>query len=379
MQKFIAKLLLLSFSFLAFYGFPSIVLLLGKELVSVQQVEATQRAMSNLVLYGPAYCSKTLRYKLSAVLARSPEVIALGTSRVMQFRSRFFKNSRGFYNAGGGILQIADLPAFLEKIPQGHEPKFVILGLDPWLFNPNWKPERAITLADDPTSLDILLDQSLRIYQDYGAGKFLLTDLLMHENTEYIGVGINALTKKNGFRNDGSYYYGGYIADPLNTEYPDFEFRATLKHIENGEEWFAYGNEVSKQSLGELEKFLQESKLRGVYVVGFLPPYPHQTYSKMLSMPDKYGYITMIYPTIALQFHKYGYPLFDFSDLVSIGSSDVETVDGFHASEKAYLRLFLLMMKQDQPLTQIAADEKFLRSRLEASNSPYIVFGNDEY
>ena len=50
------------------------------------------------------------------------------------------------------------------------------LGLDPWLFNPNWKPERAITLADDPTPLDILLDQSLRIYQDYGAGKFLLKD-----------------------------------------------------------------------------------------------------------------------------------------------------------------------------------------------------------
>ena len=98
-----------------------------------------------------------------------------------------------------------------------------------------------------------------------------------------------------------------------------------------------------------------------------------------MSMGNKYGYLSEIVPSITPLFDQRGYTLFDFTDIESVGSSDIETIDGYHGSEKAYLRLFLLMLKGDQRLRQVAANIDYLKHRLHTTTSNYSVFGNNEY
>jgi len=379
MKKFAAKLLLLLLPITALYGFPLLVLLVSKELVSVPRVVNLQSSTPTLVLYGTAYSNRTMWFKRNAVLARAPSVIALGTSRVLQFRSKFFKDSGTFFNAGMGVEQMWDFASFLEHIPQGKEPKLILLGLDQWLFNANWASGATTELIDDSNRLDTVLHKNWTIYQDYAAGKFSLARLITFGDQNYGRIGLTAIVNKDGFRNDGSYYYGKYIANPLSPENEDFQYKKTLQMIANGEAWFVYGDHVFANSLTELERFLRLTQEKNIHVVGFLPPYAHQIYTKLMAMPDQYHYMTEIVSAVAPLFKKYGYSFRDFSDVASLGCTDSETIDGFHASEKAYLRLFLSLIEQDPQLSMVAANGEYLRKRLAEAESSYVVFGNDEY
>lgn len=379
MKKFAVKLVLLLLPLAALYGFPFLVLLLSKELISVPRVVNLQLSTPVLVLYGTAYSNRNIWFKRNAVVARTPTVLALGTSRVLQFRSKFFKDSESFFNAGMGVEQMWDLGSFLDHIPHGKEPKVILLGLDQWFFNANWGSGTATEIVDDSNRLDTILHKNWTIYQDYATGKFSLARLITLDDREYVGIGLSAIVNKEGFRNDGSYYYGKYIANPLNPENEDFQYKRTLQLIANGEKWFVHGDHVFANSLMELERFLRLSKEKHIHVVGFLPPYAHQIYVKLMSMPDKYHYMTEIVSAVVPLFEKYGYPFRDFSDLESLGCTDKETIDGFHASEKAYLRLFLKLLEHNSQLGAVAADREYLEKRLATAQSPYIVFSNEEY
>ena len=56
-----------------------------------------------------------------------PEIIALGSSRVMQFREDSF--NKKFVNAGGAMNSLSEFN-FFEKMYEFHNPKYIILGLD---------------------------------------------------------------------------------------------------------------------------------------------------------------------------------------------------------------------------------------------------------
>lgn len=84
----------------------------------------------------------TFRYKYLQILRRRPEIIALGSSRVMQFRSEMFgRQGPSFYNAGGVIHSIQDLNDLIDRLPRDATPKIAILGIDFWWLNPNVKAE----------------------------------------------------------------------------------------------------------------------------------------------------------------------------------------------------------------------------------------------
>jgi hypothetical protein len=54
----------------------------------------------NNILYGLAYSNPVKYFKLKNVEYKKPEIISLGTSRVLQFRDFFFKKPGLFYNSG---------------------------------------------------------------------------------------------------------------------------------------------------------------------------------------------------------------------------------------------------------------------------------------
>ena len=70
----------------------------------------------------------------------------------------------------------------------------------------------------------------------------------------------------------------------------------------------------------------------------------------MLAQGEDYAYIGRLYAALEPIFDAYSFDLLDFSDIVSVGSGDVEMIDGFHGSEVAYLRLTLKMAARSAAL-----------------------------
>jgi len=365
------------------YGFELAVFLKSGEIVPVREVIRQQMTRKRLVLYGPAYSDKAVYFKHQAVLSRSPEIVVIGGSRAMQFRSNFFKDAAIFYNAGGGVRQLEDFKLFLETIPKEKSPRLIMIGLEHFYFNPNWAAKQRKTVIDeDISAVDIVFGQLRFVFKDYMQGKFCLRNLTMEEPGGAVLIGVNAIIHHNGFRNDGSYFYGKAIADktanPSDPGNDDLQFQDTLGRIARGTNFFEYGDHVSTGAVAELDALLKFCKQRDIYVIGFLPPYAQTIYNRLASMPDKYGYLSEIVPSAAPVFKRHGYSFYDFSDLTSVGSSDLETVDGFHATEKAYLRLFIVMATQSAPLMKYARDPVYLQKRLDGAAGPCDVFSNSE-
>ncbi len=79
------------------------------------------------------------RFKHLSILRRKPEVVALGTSRVMQFQARMFgADSKRFFNAGGMVQHVRDLEQFVAGLPTNTSICAVIVGVEYWWFNEAW-------------------------------------------------------------------------------------------------------------------------------------------------------------------------------------------------------------------------------------------------
>ena len=89
-KKFFGRLSLFVPFFLVTVIFPTLVMWKAGELVSIDHVVEEQKKASGVVLFGPAYNGAMGYYSLKAISRRRPDVIALGSSRVMSFRSAFF-------------------------------------------------------------------------------------------------------------------------------------------------------------------------------------------------------------------------------------------------------------------------------------------------
>jgi hypothetical protein len=375
-RSFAAKILLYALPFVVVLLFPVAVLTISGEFAPVERVIELQTHATKPVLFGKAYSDPTATYKLNSVLRRRPEVMALGTSRILAVRSNFFAPGTRFFNAGNGVTRLRHFRPFLERIPRGSEPKVILLGLDQYLFNANFDP-----LAPDGMETDwagarppheVFFQSWTRVFGDFRAGKFALDDLAQRDGQ--VRIGLNAMVHANAFRNDGSYFWGQYVADPLSPENPDYRFENTLDRIATGNRRFEYGAHVSEASVAELGRFLDECRARGIHVAAFLPPFAHQIYLKLQSMPREYNYLREVEPRLRPLLESRGYTLHDFSDLASIGASDLETIDGYHGSEKAYLRLFLKMIENDAKLHAVARDPQLLRERLQAAQGDQVVF-----
>ena len=179
-------------------------------------------------------------------------------------------------------------------------------------------------------------------------------------------IGLNALVNNNGFRNDGSYYYGKIIEERLKSKDPIFTDE--FDKIRNQDKLYKIDAGVNIEAVARVEDFLKKSRARGVHVVGFMPPYAPSVYDKLKVRRENYGYIFKLEPILNPLFEKYGFHLFNFSDASVVGSSDEEMIDGIHGSEKIDLRLLIEMAKTETVLSSYM-DIDYLKKKLEMTRS----------
>lgn len=358
MKKFIGRFLVFLLPFFAagcvvawfcYIGFKVGELRDFNELIEAQRNDHS-------VFIGMGYNEQTSYYKLVNAQYYQADVIALGTSRVMQFKNDYF--SAGFYNCGGAVGRNYDeYLNFLENL--NYKPEIIIVGLDAWVFNDAWNSGYPV-LEDYMPVMMIERDKKLMIrsmVEDFIDRKWDWTSL-QNYNMNY---GFNGRIKDSGFQWDGSYYYGNVYREPKLQD--DYMFADTFARIDGGYGRFEWGNHIDEETCGCLGKFLGYCRDNDIEVIGFAPPFAPGVYERMASSGN-YGYLSEISPACRELFGKYGYMYFDYMDASGLRVDDTYFVDGFHGSEVVYARIIQDMVGKGSCIREYV-DEDRLMSLLE--------------
>ena len=338
------------------------------ELAVPDSVIQKQRADHN-ILIGMAYNEQGRYLKLQNANYYQADVMALGTSRVMQFQADFF--SSDFYNAGGAVSGNYDeYINFLENL--NYIPEVIILGLDLWVFNDSWNSYACIDYTNYK-NIEVLERDSHSIIKDiktdYSKGKWKYGEL----NNYPENFGMNGRVKDNGFLYDGSYYYGDTYRNPERQD--DYHFKSTFWRIETGSNRFEYGEHIDDETICLLGDFLEYCKNKDIMVVGVLCPLAPGVYDKMDAL-GMYGYMYEIAPICKKYFDKYDYEFYDYLNGGNLGLSDDYFVDGFHGSSIAYAYIIKNMIEKDSILDDYVNIDK-LNALLENRYSNLCFYNPD--
>lgn len=345
------------------------------ELTPLREIMRRQRPSEPLALYGPAYSDQKVLLKQATWIERAPRIAACGNSRVMQMRAGFFLQQDSFYNLGGLIGQVPDLRYWLAKIPQSRQPEVLIVGIEHSFFNRRWHNypggPRLRDEAPPALAIDLWEREWRSLVRDYFLGKFCLGELGGAQREIFIGL--NALVHTNGFRNDGSYRYGRTLRYSNDFAAPHERFSEALRRVNTGGARYEPGQEVNLAAVEELAAFLNACRLRGIHVVGFLPPYAQVVLTELRRNPLRYAYVWKLPAQLAPLFQSNGFTFADFTDYSVVGGSDAEMLDGNHGSEKMYLRLLIALAETDSNLGR-AVDLDHVRKLLSESTSNLEIF-----
>lgn len=343
MRRFLLKIALLLLPVFLVFGLSWTSLFKAGEFLPFQMYV---HPLDSGQLFGLAYVNYDKAYKFHMTDDVSqPQVLALGSSRIMQVKRSVVNPRYSFYNAGGAIQNIYEMPLFVEQLQ--NPPAFILLTIDQYWFNPAFERQRILfdsSVYDVPDwDLSNFLESSWTFYEDYAAGKVSLSDIWKSRH-----VGLNAICKENGFAADGTRYPGDMIKAP--EQQPDYNFRDILDRIDKGDRRFQYGDEADSTLIDGVDRFLAVCASRGIRVAAFLPPFSPVVYQKMTET-GRYGYLTQIYPMLNAVFSKYdGFRLYDFTDVTAMGVHNYDFIDGFHGSERVYNQLIRQMVLSDSTI-----------------------------
>jgi len=387
MRDFVSRVAVFSIPIGVVYGLPLLFLVWAGEIpfnLKSTIIEQVEGGTPFLLRY--RYNERPYKfYKFQSAVEHQAPVLALGSSRVLQFRSNSFQ--RKFYNAGYSINGISDFRVFLELLLKHYKPETVLIGLDPWMFNQNWddfesqsrstKPENYLKL--ETSNSGELLTAARSVWSDLFKSKYQLKNIISSGNDSLKLVGLGARSEKAGFRRDGSIYYGDEFGLETLWPKPHESFRAkdkfsdTLQRIEGGIRQFQPGASVNLKAIRELRELFSFLKENEIQAIAFVSPVSNTAYRAM-KKSSKYEYLELLEPMIREVTSEFSSPFFYFPDLLSLESTDEEAIDGFHGSERVYLKMLLEMAKESEPLLKVLKPLKQLQSDLENSSAPHAIY-----
>lgn len=313
--------------------------------------EIVSRQIKNKSIYGTALNQNTFSYKLELIKEVKPKIVALGSSRVMQFRDFSFNTS--FVNAGGAMNHLNEGLMFVEKMYKIHKPEILILGLDFWWFNDNYAQREVYQYHQN--SGDIMtghkIFKTLRWFYD---GKISFNTIhnmvnnkkISNKYTDFDNLGFRAITTSDGYRSDGSKFYSSIVFGINKSD--DIKFKNTFQRVDNGNARFQYGKKISKSRVKLLEEILKLSNENNVEVILVIPPIANAVYRYMQKDEFQYDFID--------DFRNYIKTLpienYDFHNLSIITEDDCECVDGFHGGDVVYQRMLKYMDSKNSLLSK---------------------------
>lgn len=318
-----------------------------RELDSISEMAYNNQSNGSLI--GLAYTDPMHLVKHEVLGKRQPEIIALGSSRVLSFRGFVYSEPSLFYNCGRSVGKVQDMKSFLSSYP-GQKPKIILLGLDQDFFGVEDRDLDRIPrsyLTKESTYGDRLIKGTKALFDAVKEGEIEI-GVTLTEASSFMGR--NARLHHEGYRQDGSYIYGRKLRD---SEKDDYSFSSTMKRINKRKGRFAPADKIHPGAVRELTEFVELCHENEIHVVAFLPPYANKVFKRLEEERSKFPHVFDLHAELQPILNRHGFKLFDFSDLKLVGSNDYETHDGFHASETAYLKLIGIMAGQDSVLSGV--------------------------
>lgn len=313
-----------------------------KENVSIE--DAVDMQNKENCLFSSITHKNVFDYKYMLVKVKRPQILALGSSRVMQFRQEMF--NKKFINAGGVMPSVYSGRIFLEQLIPVHKPDTIILGVDIWWFNPNFTQYK----YDMPNSVNKTYNTTTAINTviKYIFDKRIkLSEIIFpnHYKNKVINInviGYDAYKNGAGDMNDGYHFYGHTIFGK-NHKFKDKKFRNTLHRIKTKTRRFQSGDKLDENALTELNKIIEICNKNNIKLILFLPPFAPTIYNVLSSEADNYKYVGMLRDYMNKNHIKY----YDFTNPEALNTSNCEFIDGFHGGNVTYARIAQKIMPDD--------------------------------
>lgn len=309
-------------------------LFLARVQETIGPVTAAQQQDRSGDLYGPALVYRPFAYKLERYRLKNPDILLLGSSRVMPFAGEVFTTS--VVNAGGAANSMDQAAAFARAAVAIHKPKSILLGLDFWWFNPNRDDEIDAT-GDMSDDVDMSLTQLTMPLQWVADDRLKISSLLQGVwPLADLPAGIGAFAKFGGRGWDvyGRYDYGSLIDGSMASD--DRQFKRTLKRLQSAKKSSKLNVHIgpSAEGLQVLRDLIAELEGQSIEVILLVPPMAGPVRLAMEQDPEN-----RLVPLWLDELSSLGVRMFDFTDASLLRSSDCEFVDGFHGGEVTYLRI----------------------------------------
>lgn len=282
-------------------------------------------------IYGSALHNNHYIYKYALFQKIKPEIIIVGSSRVLTFREQFFESP--FLNMGRTVGFALELERFVDDmLLNEYKPKFFLLGIDFWWANPNMRNalnfDHLNIQGGELSSAALLAPTKWLIknkFSFYFFYKTVTKSILDDEKSNKFGL--SALVKGDGYAKDGSYYYTSTVFGKKNTA--DYKFMDTIRRINLGTSQFRYSQYIDDKTFLVLKRVVEKIKSANIQLITFLMPLPPVVYDHMLLHVDNYLYIEKF----RRKLYELGTLHFDYHNPETVRTNDCEYIDGFHGGE----------------------------------------------
>jgi hypothetical protein len=292
-------------------------------------------------LYLPAFTDHNYQLKLQAARLMRPDVLVIGGSRVNQFRRRMFGTTSS-YNACQILYGQEDYRRFLEDL--GKEiPKTIIFSLDFYTFKSDYgKVFQHVSYED----LSLWRDRELAvILNGIGRNPEQLAFLAPPRDPVSGGaaLGLQAAKTGNGFRTDGSYQYGLILRGMPNSG--AVTKAAGVERVRQGAVPFIPAAHLGEKARAELKRFAEDANRKGIRLIAITTPLAPEVVDALDESPDQGAWREFNSPEFGHWVAALGIKHFNFARIESFAGRKIEFIDAFHASETAYDRMMLQMLR----------------------------------
>lgn len=326
------------------------------EYISIEEV-FNEQSKDETILYGSALLDTYKDLKLYMITQKKPKIIALGSSRVLQFRQSFF--SKNFFNMGSMVSDINEALNVTDFILQHSRPKVVIFGVDFWWFNEKVKKLNYELQSNNKLTFSLnkygyepahlllpfqwLKDKKISLEQ--------YANLLLFNTSD--DVGITGKLRKTGFAGDGSYYYTHIVTNSA-PQWQDKHFYQELERVRNSESYFEDCPYISKVHYSKFIELVDRYKKNDIKLILFLPPLAFSLNNEMKK--HNFNCIASLKKRLA----KDHIPIYDFTEAEKhIKTSNCEFVDGFHGGDVLYAKILKYLNSKENILTAYV-NEKYI-------------------
>lgn len=276
-------------------------------------------------------------YKFELYRAAKPDIVALGSSRVLELNARQF--SKSFVNLGRVMTDIKRGDSAVEELLKVHKPKFMLIGLDQYWFNPNWSEAGVakvkLTPSDpnDPRAIMRLLG----LVVSEGLWSDVWRALRLGPECQ---LGISAKRYLSGYAADGYRYYGHMLTSGEAAE--DKNLAMTLGRIKDGTRRFERGDSVSQSQFNYLLEMHARLDREAIPHLFYFPAFA-PTAQKAMEEDGGYGYL----PALMAKMKASGLP---FAETNDPALADCDFLDGFHLGDAAQARALGILAQADPRL-----------------------------